>query len=67
METREQIMDALLAATRRLGTTPQRFFAGRAWSVGHYPEGRPLPAVETLAVEQLHTLAGLAEQAARLA
>jgi len=67
METREQLTARLLEATRRLGTTPQRWFRERHWSVGYFPNNRPLPAVETLAVEQLHTLTGLAEQAANLA
>ena len=66
METREQLVDRLQAACRRLGTTPQRYFESRSWSVGNYPDNRPLPAVESLAVEQLHTLTGLAEQAVRL-
>lgn len=65
METKEQLLERLLAATRRLGTTPQRFFASRAWSVGHFDDSRPTPPVETLQVEQLHTLVGLAEQAVR--
>lgn len=64
--TRAALLTRLRTACVTLGTSPAAFFARRAWHVGAFPPGRPLPRVEELPAGQLADLVGMAEQAVRL-
>lgn len=64
--TAQPLLARLSAACTALGTTPAAFFSRKAWHVGAFPPGRPLPRVEELTAWQLAELVGMAEQAVRL-